>query len=177
MSHLSVQEEAPGLARLAFLRYSMPVVLIIVALGQQVLVTTAHLSPWKGAGFGMFSTVDDPTTRQLRAEAQRNGEAVRLILDSLPDISPRAEKLATRARYLPTDRRLRAVAGELSRLQWVVDGGEGTPRLRPVALHEGTARGLGELATTVRIEVSAWQMRQPAFLVSLDALHSIELDL
>jgi hypothetical protein len=170
------EERSPWLAS-AVLRFLMPVVLVVVALGQQVLVTTAHLSPWKGAGFGMFSTVDDPRARQLYAEVQNHGEVTRLLLDPLIDMSPRAGELITRARYLPTDRSLRAVARELSTIQWIVDEDEGEPRLRPVPGTEGSAQVLGDLATTIRIEVSARRMEAPAFTLSLDALHFIEVEL
>ena len=38
----------------------LPVALLLVVAGVQVaLVKTEGLSPWKGGGFGMFSTTDD----------------------------------------------------------------------------------------------------------------------
>jgi len=175
MRPLPAQEKTPRWQCVALLRFSMPVVLVVVALGQQVVVTTAHLSPWKGAGFGMFSTVDDPRTRQLHAVAQRDREAIRLLLGPLADISPRAEKLVTRARYLPTEGNLRAVATELATIQWVMEEDDDHFRLRPVPLDEAGARDLSELTRTVRIEVSARQMRDPSFTVSLDSLHAIEV--
>lgn len=43
-----------------------PGLLVLVACAQMVLVGTHRLTPWKGGGFGMFSTFDRPSTRALR---------------------------------------------------------------------------------------------------------------
>ena len=40
--------------------------LVLIASLQFVLAHTKDLSPWKGGGFGMFSTVDSPGARKLR---------------------------------------------------------------------------------------------------------------
>lgn len=43
-----------------------PAMLITVAAGQLYAATQHTLSPWKGGGFGMFSTVDSPGNRFVR---------------------------------------------------------------------------------------------------------------
>lgn len=43
-----------------------PGLLVLVACAQLTLVRTHHLTPWKGGGFGMFSTFDSPSARTLR---------------------------------------------------------------------------------------------------------------
>ena len=48
---------------LAFLPVTL---LVIVALNQIHLAHTVHLSPWKGGGFGMFSSTDGGPNRHLR---------------------------------------------------------------------------------------------------------------
>ena len=48
-------------------RAAIPVALLLaVAAVQVTLARTAGLSPWKGGGFGMFSTTDDAGRRRVR---------------------------------------------------------------------------------------------------------------
>jgi hypothetical protein len=77
--------------------------LVIVACAQVLLTTTAGLSPWKGGGFGMFSTTDDGGRRYVRvfvSAVERSEEIT---------ISPSLADAARRAAVLPRD-------AELSRL-------------------------------------------------------------
>jgi hypothetical protein len=67
-------------------------VLIIVACVQIYLALNADLTPWKGGGFGMFSTTDGNANRYLRVYVtgpQRSEEI--LIKQSLDDLATRAE--------------------------------------------------------------------------------------
>ena len=85
-------------------RALLPVSLLAVVAGAQVtLATTAGLSPWKGGGFGMFSTTDDGGRRYVRVfvSAVERSEEI--------SISPSLEDAARRAAVLPRD-------AELSRL-------------------------------------------------------------
>jgi hypothetical protein len=66
--------------------------LIIVACVQIYLARNADLTPWKGGGFGMFSTTDGNANRYLRVYVtgpQRSEEI--LIKPSLQDLATRAE--------------------------------------------------------------------------------------
>ena len=85
-------------------RVLLPVsLLLVVACAQVMLATTAGLSPWKGGGFGMFSTTDDGGRRYVRvfvSAADRSEEIA---------IAPSLEDAARRASVLPAD-------GELSHL-------------------------------------------------------------
>ena len=71
---------------------------------QVVLTRTSGLSPWKGGGFGMFSTTDDSGRRHVR------------IFVSAPDrseevsIAPSLADAADRAAVLPTDGMLTRLA-------------------------------------------------------------------
>ena len=56
-------------ARAARLAWIAPSILIAVALAQFVLVRRADFSPWKGGGFGMFSTTDHGPSRSVRVLA------------------------------------------------------------------------------------------------------------
>ncbi|ODA29169.1 hypothetical protein [Planctopirus hydrillae] len=44
----------------------IPGLLLLVAFTQLALVKQTRLSPWKGGGFGMFSTLDAPDARVIR---------------------------------------------------------------------------------------------------------------
>ena len=61
---------APARAALSparrLLPYLPPLALAVVAGAQFALAHSAPLSPWKGGGFGMFSTQDQPRSRTLR---------------------------------------------------------------------------------------------------------------
>lgn len=85
-------------------RALLPVsLLVIVACTQVALARTAGLSPWKGGGFGMFSTTDDVGRRYVRIfvrAAERSEEIT---------IPPSLEDAARRAAVLPRD-------GEFARL-------------------------------------------------------------
>ena len=79
------------------------VVLAVVAATQIVLTRAQMLSPWKGGGFGMFSTTDDGGRRYVRVfvtGVERSEEIA---------IAPSLEDAARRAAVLPRD-------AELSRL-------------------------------------------------------------
>ena len=86
-------------------RALLPVSLLLVVAGVQVtLAMTAGLTPWKGGGFGMFSTTDDGGRRYVRvfvSAAERSEEIA---------ISPSLEDAARRAAVLPRDTQLARLA-------------------------------------------------------------------
>ena len=86
-------------------RALLPVALLLaIACGQVMLARTSDLSPWKGGGFGMFSTTDDGGRRQVRvfvSAAERSEEIA---------ISPSLEDAARRAAILPRDAQLTQLA-------------------------------------------------------------------
>ena len=86
-------------------RAALPVALLLAVAGVQVtLARTAGLSPWKGGGFGMFSTTDDVGRRWVRvfvSAAERSEEIA---------ISPSLEDAARRAAVLPNDAALARLA-------------------------------------------------------------------
>jgi hypothetical protein len=86
-------------------RAGVPVALLLaVACAQVTLVRTAGLSPWKGGGFGMFSTTDDAGRRRVRVfvtAADRSEEIA---------MTPSLEDAATRAAVLPSDSQLTRLA-------------------------------------------------------------------
>ena len=86
-------------------RAALPVgLLLAVAALQLTLAHTAGLSPWKGGGFGMFSTTDDTGRRRVRvfvSAVERSEEVA---------IPPSLADLASRAAVLPTDAALSRLA-------------------------------------------------------------------
>jgi hypothetical protein len=87
----------------------LPALLLMgVALVQALLVRKAGLSPWKGGGFGMFSTLDEGPRRRVRIVVEAPGRSEELEAPpSLRDLAARAATLPTTARL---DRLARAVA-------------------------------------------------------------------
>ena len=79
-------------------------ILLSVALTQVTLTRVADLSPWKGGGFGMFSTTDGWGARHLHAVAQ--SPSFRMPLEVPAELEEEAE----RALALPAEDRLRALA-------------------------------------------------------------------
>ena len=102
----------------------------LVAGTQVTLARRAGLSPWKGGGFGMFSTTDDAGRRRVRVfvTAPERSEEIA--------IAPSLEDAARRAAVLPAD-------DELSRLAQRVVARERRYR-RPVETrpHRGLAHRL-----------------------------------
>jgi hypothetical protein len=86
-------------------RALLPVALLFaVACMQVTLARSAGLSPWKGGGFGMFSTTDDAGRRRVRvfvSAAERSEEIA---------ISPSLEDAARRAAVFPSNAALSRLA-------------------------------------------------------------------
>ena len=80
------------------------VLLVVVALVQCTLARRADLSPWKGGGFGMFSTLDAPGFRDVRIVVHGPGRSETLA------VAPSQDDLAARAATLPTNARLWCLA-------------------------------------------------------------------
>lgn len=90
-----------------------PGLLVLVACVQMALVRTHDLTPWKGGGFGMFSTLDSPVTRALRVVLlTEEGEAV----VALPNLNVRKERLLN----MPDEGVLSGLAAHAARDEWVV---------------------------------------------------------
>ncbi len=84
-----------------------PLLLVLVASVQIVLVERADLSPWLGGGFGMFSTLDDRGHRHLDIMAEWQGRMRGVIVpEELADRARRTLALPTRARLLRLAREL-----------------------------------------------------------------------
>ena len=102
---MTPEADRAGPSRRVAWRALVPVGILLVVAGAQVtLARTAGLSPWKGGGFGMFSTTDDAGRRRVRvfvAAADRSEEIA---------ITPSLEDAAISAAVLPSDRQLTRLA-------------------------------------------------------------------
>jgi hypothetical protein len=81
-----------------------PAVLVVVAALQVVMAKTVGLTPWKGGGFGMFSTLDHGAYRgvDILLEAPERSES--------QHVPPSLEELAARVANCPADWLLRELA-------------------------------------------------------------------
>ena len=78
--------------------WSAPLLLCAVACVQIYLALTNTLSPWKGGGFGMFSTVDSPDARFLRIYLINDNEETAVILpDSLKTLGRQVQTIPSPA--------------------------------------------------------------------------------
>jgi len=90
-----------------------PIILIVIACFQFYMAHAYDLSPWKGGGFGMFSTVDSQGARFLR---------IYLItpMGKIPVQVPDAMvALAREVRTIPTTDGLARLAEQLAQATWV----------------------------------------------------------
>lgn len=99
-------------ARLRALVWGSPILLCAIACLQIFLAMTKSLSPWKGGGFGMFSTVDSPDARFLRIYLINGNEETAVPLpDSLKALGREVQTIPSAA--LASD-----LANRLARGTW-----------------------------------------------------------
>jgi hypothetical protein len=100
-----VDRTRPAAAPAAAWAVAVPVaLLVLVAVAQIILARTAALTPWKGGGFGMFSTNDHAGHRMLRITVTARDRSEEI------EISPSLERAAARAVMLPRQRELTRLA-------------------------------------------------------------------
>lgn len=106
------------------LTYAAPALLVAVAVVHVGAVAWTDLTPWRGGGFGMFSTTDRPSMRVLRTVLETSdGTDVRVAL-------PR--ETGSRTLVLPSERVLRAHAARVAEQRWeVVDRADVAPGRLP----------------------------------------------
>ena len=104
-------------------KWAFPALLCAIAMQQLLAVATLDLTPWKGGGFGMFSSIDTPSARILRVEASVEGRSVRLDLASVQE-DPWTERASYFALGKLTENNLRRLARRLAAIEWVPVGVE-----------------------------------------------------
>jgi len=84
---------------------ALPAVLLAVVAAMQIVLTQVQmLSPWKGGGFGMFSTLDERPFRYVRMFVRAPERSEELA------VPPSLEELAASAEILPSDLQLERLA-------------------------------------------------------------------
>src|SRR5262245_55806147 len=103
----------PVLSKNRLLLAAAPLVLVIVAIQQLYLAHTEHLTPWKGGGFGMFSTVDSRAARFLRIYVSTADGEVPV------EVPRQLQSFASEIRSIPTRDRVTQLAYALAQTTWV----------------------------------------------------------
>jgi hypothetical protein len=85
--------------------------LLIIAAIQVYLAKTSYLTPWKGGGFGMFSTNDGNMFRSLRVFVFAPDRSEELLLKG------NLEDLALKVQTFPNDSMLKKLATEVMKNQ------------------------------------------------------------
>ena len=111
MTDLPVKTPSP-LAR-AVATHGSLVLLCVVALVQIGMVYAYDLTPWKGGGFGMFSTIDTTDARFVRLYVVVQGREI----PAAPPMSLARHLVPVAA--LPTPARVQDLAQRLAGLPWV----------------------------------------------------------
>jgi hypothetical protein len=128
-------------------RVAIPLVLVVVALTQITLAHTAALTPWKGGGFGMFASMDQLETRFVRIElVDPAGDALPVAIDRFAG-SADVGDLLERARALPDQGSLEAVAERVRTRRWTQEDGTAVP---------SADEELGDTVDLQLIRVSVW---------------------
>ena len=126
----------------------VPAILVLVATNQLVLASTTDLTPWRGGGFGMFSTTDNHDQRFLRITAVTDtGGEIPVDARALLDTDPPLRDAFVRARARPTTGNLDALAAALAEAELVLQDGIAAPREPEDGAGENA--GAGDAAVTV----------------------------
>ena len=128
--------------RASFLPCIPVVLLVVVAIVQTQLVRTAQLDPWKGGGFGMFSS-QQASFRHTHVFVTEAGDEVEV------ELSDELEDLEQRLRALPSESRFRELAREVAQ----ESAGE-HPQLTAVRVELWSSRFHADdlMPTTTRLE-------------------------
>jgi hypothetical protein len=85
--------------------YSPIIIFAVIAAHHFYWVHHAHLSPWLGGGYGMFSTTDYGPSRYIRVYALQD----KIIQEEI-EIPERLSMLARKTRGLPDNKNIRSLA-------------------------------------------------------------------
>jgi hypothetical protein len=94
-------------------QFAVPALLVVVASVQIYFAKSHDLTPWKGGGFGMFSTVDSTPARWIRWYASADGR------ETPAEAPPRLDRAIERLRAMPSQKRLQQLADDYVRMRFV----------------------------------------------------------
>ncbi len=101
-----------------------PALLIVVGTRQLILAHTHNLTPWKGGGFGMFSSVDHLGRRIVRCYLQTSTGETLLRQEDLGKLLRDSTEVAA----IPTEANVASFARRLANVKWAVVANAGTER-------------------------------------------------
>jgi hypothetical protein len=137
--------------------YAAPILLCAVALFQRYLVYAHALDPWKGGGFGMFSSIHAKGVRYVSVTLiLKDGQEHRIGprgLDVWLPMSGRMDRIQETILIMPSPSQVRRLARELAASQWVQVEGHPLPALRSDVPASVTAEPLEPRA----IRVDVWE--------------------
>jgi hypothetical protein len=128
----------------------VPLIALIIYGYQLYRVAVFNLSPWKGGGMGMFSSIAAPANRFIKAYSVVGG--VRHPIE-IPDL-----KEETAFRTEPTDRNSKKLKAVLSAIPWISGFQDSmqSPILRTISA--GALKGSGRAAIHLEgIQLELWQ--------------------
>ena len=137
---------------------STAALVIAVAATQHYFAHTQNLTPWKGGGFGMFSTIDSRATRIVECSLIRKvGDREELVRVPIPSVVQPVRDAVSDIKSLPTQARVDDLAYNLARLPWAVRKRRAEPSTPGVP--EDGMRSSGDEAFDTRPE-PAMQLRR-----------------
>ena len=116
--------------------------LVLVALSQLVMSNFDVLSPWKGGGFGMFSSLKNPGMRRILVKVSFADGQTKLVASKQFSKIPSYDQL----RAFPKESKLLEFADELILLKWKHRHGDSDDYVR--------SNPLGKSATAIEIKLA-----------------------
>ena len=148
--------------------------LCVVALHHAYRVSREGLTPWKGGGFGMFSTIDSGAERFARLSVTTEGGETLAV-----QIPVEYRRQLGRARLLPWAPETAALAADLLRQGWVrprsraPGGPSASPRLQ-LATRGAPADGQPVRVAAMRIDIYTVSYDPPSHRLSTRLLRTVE---
>jgi hypothetical protein len=148
--------------------------LCVVALHQAYRVSREGLTPWKGGGFGMFSTIDSQAERFVRLSVTTEGGETFVL-----PIPAEYRRQVDRARLLPWAPATSALAADLLRQGWVMlgsqsPGGPSSPALVRLATRGALPDGQPVRAAAMRVDIYTVSYDPTSHRLSTRLLRTVE---
>jgi len=146
-------------------RWAVPALLVVVAVAQICRVRGYDLTPWKGGGFGMFSSVDTLDARFVSFHVETSTDVVPVEPPS------HMAKDILRVRAMPSQDGLNRIARRLAGHIWLKsDGQSKTPAIVPLERGQGDPLP-DEVAPVKSVRVELWRQTFNAEKVRIEAKH------
>jgi hypothetical protein len=132
--------------------YSTISVMLAVSLIQFVLIRKVHISPWKGGGFGMFSTINTPISHIVRVyNYSPSGEKQRIF------IPEKLKPMETKIRHLAIEYYISNFKEAIKNEEWILKKEAGN-NAAIIIIKEQADAGAKTIALN-NISVELWQYK------------------